>query len=125
MDVGRWDKGQAAGAKYGPFSVRSQRWRLVGRGALYDMENDPAQKTNVIDKQPEVAAKMLEAYDRWWEGALPLMVNEDAAEEGPNTFKAMFWKQFGETPPPSRETSSPTRSAGRRGGRWATRRLRR
>ena len=104
---GRWGKGQAAGAKYGPFSVRSQRWRLVGRQALYDMENDPEQKTNVIDKHPEVAAKMLEVYDRWWEGALPLMVNEDAPEEGPNTFKAMFWKQFGETPPPSRKTSSP------------------
>ena len=67
MDVCRWGKGQAAGAKYGPFSVLSQRWR---------------------------------------EGALPRMVNENAPEQGPNTFKAMFWKQFGETPPPSKTSSS-------------------
>ena len=63
------------------------------------MENDPGQVTNVIDKHPEVATKMLKAYDHWWDLALPLMVNEDAPEEGPNTFKAMFWKQFHITPP--------------------------
>ena len=92
---GRWRKGKAAGAQYGPFSVRSQRWRLVGRTALFDMQSDPGQKTNVIDKNPKVAAEMLAAYDRWWKGALPLMVNEDAPETGENTFKTMFRKQFG------------------------------
>ncbi len=100
---GRWAKGQAAAAQYGPFSVRSQQWRLVGRGTLHDMVADPGQRSNVIDQHAEVAAKMLAAYDRWWEGALPLMVNEDAPEEGPNTFHAMFYKQFGKTPPPPRK----------------------
>ncbi|NQU23922.1 MAG: arylsulfatase [Candidatus Nealsonbacteria bacterium] len=100
---GRWGKGQAAGAKYGPFAVRSQQWRMVGREQLYDMENDPGQKTNVIGKNADVAAAMLAAYDRWWEGALPLMVNEDAPEEGPNTFHVMFYKQFGKTPPPPKK----------------------
>ena len=92
---GRWAKGKAESAKYGPFSVRSQRFRLVGRDALYDMQADPGQKTNVIARHREQADAMLAAYDRWWEGALPRMVNEDAPEEGPNTFKAMFHKQFG------------------------------
>ena len=96
---GRWKKGQAAEWKHRNFAVRSQRWRLVGTDALYDMENDPGQTTNVIDKHPEVTAKMLKAYDQWWDGALPLMVNEAATEKGPNTFKAMFWKQFHITPP--------------------------
>ena len=96
---GRWYQGQAAKSQYKNFSVRSQRWRLVGRDALYDMEKDPGQETNVKEKNPDVAAKMIAAYDRWWEDALPLMVNEDAPLKGPNTFSAMFWKQFGKTPP--------------------------
>ncbi len=73
------------------FSVRSQRWRYVGaragRGkgkgskaapALFDMEADPAQTKNVLADHPEVAAKMLAAYDRYWKEARPLMVNEAA-----------------------------------------------
>lgn len=78
------------------FSVRNQRWRYVGpRGggapkgkgkkgpppvgpALYDMEADPGQTTDVIDRHPEVAAAMKAAYDRYWREARPLMVNEDA-----------------------------------------------
>jgi len=71
----------------------------VGTKALYDMQNDPGQKTNVLEQHPQLVNRMLRAYDRWWDGALPCMVNEDAPEEGPNTFKAMFWKQFGQTPP--------------------------
>jgi arylsulfatase len=93
--VGRWPKGNAAQFKYQRFSVRSQGWRLVGRNALYDMAADPGQKTNVLSEHPNVAAEMLKAYDRWWKGALPLMVNEDAPETGPNTFKTLFEKQFG------------------------------
>jgi hypothetical protein len=79
--------------------VRSQRWRMVGKNSLYDMEADPGQKANVLDKHPEVGAKMLAAYEKWFDGALPLMVNEDAPLVGPNTFKAMYWKQYNITPP--------------------------
>lgn len=80
------------------FSVRNQRFRYVGpvRGtggrpgkgkakvkappsgpALYDMEADPGQTRNVLAEHPEVAAAMRAAYDRYWEEARPLMVNED------------------------------------------------
>jgi arylsulfatase len=91
---GRWAKG-AQPRKDAGFAVRSQRWRLVGKNALYDMEKDPGQKTNVIGRNADVAQRMLEIYDEWWEGALPLLVNEDAPLKGPNTFKDIFWKQFG------------------------------
>lgn len=100
---GRWRKGGAEKAKNRGFAVRNQRFRLVGTRSLYDMEADPGQKTNVIDRHPEVAKAMLAAYDRWWAGALPNMVNEDAPLEGPNTFKAMYWKQYKITPPPPRK----------------------
>lgn len=91
---GRWAKGQARAAKHKGFAVRSQRFRMIGTDELYDMQTDPSQKTNVIDKHPEVAKKMLTAYDKWFEGALEHMTNEDAALTGHNTFKLMYWKQY-------------------------------
>ncbi|MEK6234693.1 MAG: arylsulfatase, partial [Planctomycetales bacterium] len=100
---GRWGKGKAAASKRSGFAVRNQRFRLVGENSLYDMEADPGQKTNVIEQHPDVAKKMLAAYDQWFAGALPNMVNEDAPLVGPNTFKAMYYKQFNITPPPSRK----------------------
>src|SRR5690606_14251761 len=73
------------------FSVRDQRWRYVGARAgggkakannagpaLFDMEADSAQTTNVLAAHPEVGAKMVAAYDRYWNEARPLMVNEEA-----------------------------------------------
>jgi arylsulfatase len=76
---GRWGKGAEPDThKYKNFSVRSERFRLVGREELYDMKADPSQKANVIDKHPKVAAKMLDAYEKWWAETRPLMVNESA-----------------------------------------------
>ena len=46
---------------------------------------------------------MLAAYDKWFAGALPNMVNEDAPLTGHNTFKLMFWKQYDMKIPPVRK----------------------
>ncbi len=100
---GRWGKGKAAASKRNGFAVRNQRFRLVGPSSLYDMENDGGQKTNVIDQHADVAKQMLAAYDAWFEAALPNMVNEDAALTGHNTFKLMFWEQYGLEVPPVRQ----------------------
>ncbi len=97
---GRWGKGKAEAAKLNGFAVRNQRFRLVGPEKLYDMEKDPGQKTNVIEQHPQVAKQMLAAYDEWFKGALPNMVNEDAPLTGHNTFKLMFWKQYKMKIPP-------------------------
>lgn len=100
---GRWAKGGADKSMWTGFAVRSQRFRLVGTDSLYDMQADPGQKVNVIQQHPDVAEKMLAAYESWWKGARPHMVNEDAPLEGPNTFKAMYWKQFNIDPPPPKK----------------------
>lgn len=81
------------------YSVRNQKYRYVsaqggggkakgkaGKGApsvprgpaLYDMEADPGQTTDVIEAHPEVAAAMKAAFDQYWTEAIPLMVNETA-----------------------------------------------
>jgi arylsulfatase A-like enzyme len=100
---GRWGKGEAESARERDFAVRNQRFRLVGRNELYDMENDASQKTNVIDDHPEVAKKMNAHYDEWYDRALPNMANEDAPLTGQNTFHLMFWKQYGMEIPPVKE----------------------
>lgn len=99
---GRWGKGAAAESRDSNFAVRSQRFRLVGRKTLFDMEKDPSQKMNVIADHPEVAKEMNAAYDKWFDGALPNMVNEDAPLTGHNTFRLMYWKQYNMEVPPVR-----------------------
>lgn len=43
-----------------------QRWRLLEDNALYDLRRDPMQRNNVIEKHPDVAAKMRLHLDEWW-----------------------------------------------------------
>ncbi len=101
---GRWPKEGASGKfgkgdsnpdsyQYKRFAVRSDKWRLVGTDALYDIENDPGETGNVIAQHPEVAAKLLKAYDGFWAGARPLMVNEDAPLDVEKPFEANYLKE--------------------------------
>ncbi len=92
--VGRWGKGSAP-VKDKRFALRSQRFRYVAPKQLYDMERDPWQKVNVYGDHPEVVNRMESYYDSWWEGAIKMMVNEDAELEGENTFRTLFRKQYG------------------------------
>ena len=43
-----------------------KRWRLLEDRELYNLETDPLQQNNVIDKHPEVLAKMRYKLDTWW-----------------------------------------------------------
>jgi hypothetical protein len=45
---------------------------------LYDLAADPEQKANVIEKFPDVAARMRQHYERWWVEVAP-KVNEHEA----------------------------------------------
>jgi len=94
--VGRWPKGaDPQGHKYNRFSVRSERFLLVGKEELYDIKADPGQKVNVIDKHPNAAKKMLKAYDQWWEETKPLMVNETApVYQGKQPFVKQYEEQL-------------------------------
>jgi len=75
---GRWEKGEDPElSKFADCAVRTQRWRFVKNQELYDIANDPFEKTDVASQHPEVVAEMRKAYDKWWEETKPLMVNED------------------------------------------------
>ncbi len=43
-----------------------KRWRLLEDRELYNLETDPLQTTNVIDKNPKVLAKLRNRLDEWW-----------------------------------------------------------
>ncbi len=81
---GRWGKGadpkESKYRRHG-VAVRTQRWRMIikhEKKELYDIANDPYQKTNVAHQHPEVVQRLSQSYDKWWEETLPLMINEDA-----------------------------------------------
>jgi arylsulfatase len=93
---GRWERGKAKDAKYSNCAVRSQRFRLINNQELYDIENDPGEKYNVVDKYPALVARMRNAYDKWWNEVLGAMVNEDVPYAKENPFRVLYLKQQAE-----------------------------
>ncbi len=90
----RWKTGaDPEASKWTNFGVRNQKYRLVGKNALYDMESDPGQTTNVIEQNPEVAAEMLNVYEQFWAETRPLMVNEDAPMSPTRPFHVWYEEQ--------------------------------
>jgi len=73
----RWEPGaDPEKFKWTTFSVRSSRYRLVGKDQLYDMQADPKQRDNVASEHMEMVAKWISEYEKFWSEARPLMVNE-------------------------------------------------
>lgn len=100
--AGRWPKGKAANAKYTNCAIQNSRYTLVNNSELYDLKADPGEKTNVIDKHPEVVAKFRNAYDQWWNEVQPLLVNENVSNIPTiNPFQELYYKQFGGSPTPA------------------------
>jgi arylsulfatase len=65
---------------------------------LYDLKSDPGETIDVFDQHPEEIVRLRTAYDQWWEKIQPLLVNEDAVGPKVNSFKALYWEQFGGGP---------------------------
>jgi hypothetical protein len=55
-----------------PGVVLWKKWRLVHNRELYNLADDPGQKTNVIDAHPEVARSLRDHYARWRGEMAPL-----------------------------------------------------
>jgi arylsulfatase A-like enzyme len=95
--VGRWDKGKAAESKFAKCRVRNTRFSMVNMGSgweLYDLQNDPGEKTDVLAKFPADAKKLSDAYDKWWDEVLPLLENEDAVPPAVPPYVELYQKQF-------------------------------
>jgi len=78
-------------------AVMWKRWRLLEATGLYDLDADPMQQTNVIEKHPDVARKMTAYLDRWWAEVEPVansvqrvIIGHDA--ENPMMLSACEWR---------------------------------
>lgn len=92
--VARWPTGSNPDDfQWQNFAVRNQRFRFVNNRALYDMELDPGQTTNVIDRHPAEVQAMRAAYDAFWQAARPLMVNESAPMSPTRPFHELYKAQ--------------------------------
>jgi arylsulfatase len=101
--VGRWPKGEDPGThQYSNCSVRTPRWHLVSiakprdkKWQLFDVVADPGETTDLSGSQPQVMAELEKSYEAWWTSVQPQLVNETAVGPSENTFKTLYWKQFG------------------------------
>ena len=94
--VGRWPNGSDPNLhKYETCAVRDQRYSLVNNRELYDLQNDLAQKYNIIQEHPEIAQRLRKSYDAWWNLLDKSFVNESAYRTAPkiNAFRELYEKQ--------------------------------
>jgi arylsulfatase A-like enzyme len=47
-------------------AVMTEQWRYVNGQELYDITADPAQSADVAARNPEVSARLRNAYENWW-----------------------------------------------------------
>jgi arylsulfatase len=80
--IGRWKTGEREAAKYGKYAVRTQQWRFDNNNELYDITIDPGEKNNLADKHPQIVNSLRDSYKKWWDTAIPLMVNENLPKVG-------------------------------------------
>ena len=78
-------------------AVLWKRWRLLEGTALYDLDSDPAQERNVMDQHPDVARRMQEALDAWWQAVEPVAnqvqrITIGSDQENPAMLSACEWQ---------------------------------
>ena len=92
---GRWPTGSNPDDfQWKGFAVRNQQFRFVDNNALYDMQNDPGQRTNVIEEHRDVVQEMRAVYDAWWKKTRPMMVNENVPMSPTRPFHVLYNNQL-------------------------------
>ena len=95
--VGRWEKGaEPENFKYNRCAVRCTRFRLVNNTELYDIQNDPYERHNVINQFAEQVKIMRNQYDTWFDGLNGYLVNENAAAPSRASYEEAYEKQKSE-----------------------------
>lgn len=57
-------------------ALLKDNWRLVNGTELYDLDNDPEQRTNIAELYPEKMEEFKAAYDNWWAEISPTYLDE-------------------------------------------------
>jgi arylsulfatase A-like enzyme len=77
-----WPERMIFSHQNGNVSVRTPRYRLDNRGALFDMLADPGQLSDVADAQPAVVAKLKQAVTDWRKDVLGTIAGPDGDGKG-------------------------------------------
>ena len=109
MNVGR--------PQWGDCCVLWNKWRMVYLTELYDVARDPAQKVNVIQQHPEIAARMKAHYEKWWKEVEPrlehhLPIHIGSERENPTLASPTEWADV------FMDQGSQIRAGLRRNGCW-------
>lgn len=86
----RWKKEPT---KYEQFTVRNEKWRLVNGKELYDVDADIGETNNLAKQYPEVVKQMMNAFEKFWDEATPLMINEGRSTKVRKPYVEEFKKQ--------------------------------
>jgi len=65
--------------KYRKYSVMDKDWRLVNGNELYNVSEDLGQTNNLLQEHPQVAERLAQGYERWWQSFAEEGVNEKYA----------------------------------------------
>ena len=99
--LGRWERGEVAGAKWRHCRIREGRYSLVNVAnradgwQLFDVVADPSEARDVAAAQGAIVARLTGEYDRWWASIQDDLVNEDLDGPTVNPFKSAFERQCG------------------------------
>ncbi len=89
--------------KWKQSAVMTSRWRLVNRTQLYDIQADPAQKTDVAPQYPDVVERLTAFYEAWWAELEPTFAHDcplflGHPAENPTTLTCHDWLAPNMTP---------------------------
>lgn len=89
---GRWT-GAPESSQYKDASIQDEHYQLhfsaTNQFALYDLQRDMGQTTDVKDTHPEITQALKKQFDAFWQDARPAMISENMANKIP--VSRPFW----------------------------------
>jgi hypothetical protein len=95
----RWKNGKRDESKYTECSIQNGRFKLYNHKELYDMKTDRSEADNVAAQYPEVVQALQKEFDRFWDDAVPHMINDanpmEAGDITDEPFHQLYLSTFG------------------------------
>jgi len=84
-------------------AVLTQQWRLIDGKVLFNIQADPAQRTDVSDAHPDVVKRLRSFYQPWWDSVSPRMtpvsIDLGNPRENPTMLCSQDWYMESGNPP--------------------------
>ncbi len=93
----QWHRGDVP-ERFRDCAVRSQKYKLINGVELYDIQNDPYEKTDIADDNPKMVAQMRDEYLEWFRdvsgerGYAPPRIHIGSPKENPTILTPQDWR---------------------------------